>query len=87
MLLSITQTFIGLFLLNISFNSLKKSVIRKWRQGFSITLVIGFIIMVYGLLSMIINIPLIINNILLFISLCAMTTSIFLISKMNGLSA
>jgi hypothetical protein len=87
MLLSITQTFIGLFLLNISFNSLKKSVIRKWRQGFSITLIIGFIMMVYGLLSMIINIPLIINNILLFISLCAMTASIFLISKMNGLSA
>ncbi len=87
MLLSITQTFIGLFLLNISFNSLKKSVIRGWRQGFSITLIIGFIIMVYGLLSMVVDIPLIINNILLFVSLCAMTASIFLISKMNGLSA
>lgn len=87
MLLSISETFIGLFLLNISFNSLKKSAIRKWRQGFTVTLITGLIIMIYGLLSMVIEMPLIVNNALFFVAVSSMTFSIFLISRMNGLSA
>jgi hypothetical protein len=87
MLLSITETFIGLILLNISLNSLKKSAIRKWRQGFTVTLITGLIIMIYGLVSIIIEMPLLINNILFFMAVSSMTFSIFLISKMNGLNA
>jgi len=87
MLLSISESFIGLILLNISFNSLKKSAIRKWRQGFTVTLITGLIIMIHGILSIIIEMPIIINNILFFTAVLSMTFSIFLISKMNGLSA
>jgi hypothetical protein len=87
MLLSITETFMGLILLNISLNSLKKSAIRKWRQGFTVTLILGFIIMIHGLMSIIIDIPMLINNILFFITISSMTFSIFLISKMQGLNA
>ena len=87
MLLSITETFMGLILLNISLNSLKKSAIRKWRQGFTITLVTGFIIMLHGLMSIMIDMPLFINNILFFMAVSSMTFSVFLISKMQGLNA
>lgn len=87
MLLSITETFMGLILLNISLNSLKKSAIRKWRQGFTVTLVTGFIIMLHGLMSLVIEMPLLINNILFFMAVSSMTFSVFLISKMQGLNA
>jgi hypothetical protein len=87
MLLSVTETFIGLILLNISLNSLKKSAIRKWRQGFTVVLITGFIIMVYGLLSMVIEMPLLINNLLFFTAVSSMTFSVFLISRMQGLNA
>ena len=87
MLLSITETFIGLILLNVGLNSLKKSAIRKWRQGFTVVLITGFIIMVYGLLSMVIEMPLLINNLLFFTAVSSMTFSVFLISRMQGLNA
>ncbi|MDD4353034.1 MAG: hypothetical protein PHN56_01110 [Candidatus Nanoarchaeia archaeon] len=87
MLLSITETFIGLILLNIGLNSLKKSVIRSWRQGFTVTLVTGVIIMIYGLISLVIEMPVLINNILFFLAISSMTFSVFLISRMQGLNA
>jgi len=87
MLLSVTETFVGLILLNISLNSLKKSAIRKWRQGFSVTLITGFLIMIHGLLSIVIEMPEFINNVLFFIAFSSMTFSVFLISKMQGLNA
>ncbi|MFA5333187.1 MAG: hypothetical protein WC376_01695 [Candidatus Nanoarchaeia archaeon] len=87
MLLSVTETFIGLILLNISLNSLKKSAIRKWRQGFTVTLVTGGIIMLHGIISLIVDMPMLINNILFFMAVSSMTFSVFLISKMQGLNA
>ncbi|MFA5303861.1 MAG: hypothetical protein WC393_05015 [Candidatus Nanoarchaeia archaeon] len=87
MLLSVTETFIGLILLNISLNSLKKSAIRKWRQGFTVTLVTGCIIMLHGIISLVVDMPMLINNILFFMAVSSMTFSVFLISKMQGLNA
>jgi hypothetical protein len=87
MLLSITETFIGLAILNISWYSLKKSVIRRWRQGFTISFIFGVIIMLYGLIGLIIPMPVILDNIVLVLSMCGMTSSSYLISRMQGLEA
>jgi hypothetical protein len=87
MLLSITETFLGLILLNVSWNSLKRSAVRKWRQGFSVTLIIGFLLMFYGLIGLFIEMPLLINNVLFFLAVSGMTFSVFLISKIQGLNA
>jgi len=85
MLLAITETVLGLVLLNISFNSLTKSVIRRWREGFLINFAIGVIVMLYGLLSMFVQMPQAFNNVIFFAAIAGMTFSTFLISRMHGL--
>jgi hypothetical protein len=86
MLLSITETFIGLAILNISWFSLKKSAIRKWRQGFTTSLVLGAIILLYGIAGLVIPMPLILDNIILAAAMLGMTISSYLISRMQGLN-
>lgn len=87
MLFNILGIVLGLILFNISIQSLKRSAIRKWRQGFTITLITSLAVLAYGFMGLLIEMPLAASNAMLFLSTSSMAFSVFLISKMNGLNA
>ncbi|MDD2679118.1 MAG: hypothetical protein PHS81_04510 [Candidatus Nanoarchaeia archaeon] len=87
MLLSISQAMIGLALISISWNSLKKSAIRKWRQGFTISLITGAMVLISGFAGLLMKTSLEINISVFFAAFSGMAFSVFLISKMHGLNA
>lgn len=80
MLLGVVQTFFGLLLFNISLSCLKKAVVRKWRQGYTVNLIVGFIFLVYGLLSLVYTFPLLFNYSILFVCSSGMLFSTYLVS-------
>jgi len=87
MFLSLLEVLIGLAILNISLYSLERSVIRKWRQAFSISLIIGILIMICGILTLVFRIPDFLYTILSTVFISGFTFSFYLISRMNGLNA
>lgn len=87
MILGVLETLLGLLLLNISIKSLKKSVIRKWREGFVITLATSIIIIIHGLLQVASSPSEIFNTVLLFIVSSSLTLAFLRISKMKGLTS
>jgi uncharacterized membrane protein len=87
MIIGIIETLLGLFLLNISIKSLKRSVIRKWKEGFYITMFTGLITIIHGLSLVAFNIPESINTFLLLFISSSMMLALFRISDMKGLQA
>ncbi|MBN1923680.1 MAG: hypothetical protein JW791_02880 [Nanoarchaeota archaeon] len=87
MIISIIETLLGLILLNTSLKSLKKSIIRRWREGFAIILVTSILMIIHGLLSSFISFSPEINSYFLLIFMAANTVSFLRISGMKGLQA
>ncbi len=87
MILGVLETILGIMIFNTSIRSLKRSAIRKWREGYYITFFLSILILVFGMLSIFVPIPDSINNGFLFIVSSFMFLSLFRISKMKGLQA
>lgn len=83
MFIGVINVFIGLLLFNSSISSLRKSVIRKWRQGFSINFALSIILMIAGLLMIVFEPSVTLLMILYFIIMCGVISSCLIISKIN----
>lgn len=87
MIYNVIEVLLGIFIISISRKSLKKSVIRKWKEAFVILLFVGFTATTHGLLTLGNILPDSINNVIFIILSSSTVFSLFNISRMKGLEA
>ena len=87
MITGFIETVAGLMLFNSSIKGLKNSVVRKWREGFTLALITSVIAVLHGLLWTVVNLPELLNLIIVLVMFLMLTIALLRISKMRGLKA
>ncbi len=72
---------IGLLLLNISIKGIKKSVIRKWREGFFFLLAGSILLLIHSIGLIFKILPNFLKNVFLIVIIITYTYGIFSISE------
>lgn len=87
MFYNVVEVLFGLLVYNISVKSLKKSIIRKWREAFTLLLFASIFAVTHGLITIVGIVPDFSNKVMFPLLSSVMVLSIFMLSRMKGLNA
>ncbi|VVB75930.1 Uncharacterised protein [Candidatus Tiddalikarchaeum anstoanum] len=84
---NVLEVIFGIIILTISKRSLKRSIIRRWREGFTLLLFGSLAGIAHGLLTIGGILPEMLNSAIFTIFFLLVTISIWRLSSMHGLKA